>query len=128
MAILRQIIRHAIREKNVPGIATIHHSLRHVDARASYVRALVHITKPIHWSAVNPDSELNFGIGLISFAQFNRTSHRRVRRGKEGERHPIPGWDRNQFSSSVSLAELLRRANKSVQFLNQGMLLIDQAF
>ena len=34
-------------QKNVAGVATIHHSLGQVDARAGHVRPFVHSTTPL---------------------------------------------------------------------------------
>ena len=39
--ILFQIICHMLRKQDVPGIATVHHPLRHVDASASKVSLLI---------------------------------------------------------------------------------------
>ena len=40
---LLEVFRDPLGEKNVAGIAAIHHSLRHVDARAGHVRPFVYI-------------------------------------------------------------------------------------
>ena len=43
--IFRQVLGHMMGEKNVPGVATIHHSLGQVDARpATFVRSFTSTT------------------------------------------------------------------------------------
>ena len=45
LPVLHQIIRYVLREENVPGVAAIHHPLRHVDAGpAMLVRPLTSVT------------------------------------------------------------------------------------
>ena len=43
--VFRQVFGHMTGQKNVPGVATIHHSLGHVDARAAtFVRSFTSTT------------------------------------------------------------------------------------
>jgi len=56
VGIRRKIVRHTFRQKNVPGIAAIHHPLRHVDSRAGNIRPITNINDRIHRAAVNSHS------------------------------------------------------------------------
>ena len=53
LPVLHQIIRHMLREENVPGVAAIHHPLRHVDPGPGDVVAPAHIGHFAHRPAVN---------------------------------------------------------------------------
>ncbi len=60
-AILREIIGDSFREQNVPSVAAIHNALRHGDAGAGHIRALVYIHNFIDRSAVNAHANRKFG-------------------------------------------------------------------
>ncbi len=53
LPILFQILGDTLGEKNVAGIAAIHHTLCDVDARAGDVRAIVYVHDPADGSAMN---------------------------------------------------------------------------
>src|SRR5437763_16797455 len=50
--VVGQIFRYMPGQKNMPGIATIHDALRHVDPRSRDVRLVSDIGALIHWAAV----------------------------------------------------------------------------
>ena len=54
-----QIVRHMFGKQNVTGIAAIHHSLRHVNARARDVGPPVHIGHFADRSAMNAHPHLD---------------------------------------------------------------------
>src|SRR6516165_10380329 len=56
--VFRQILRHMMGEKDVTGVATIHHPLGHVDGGPSYVRAFVHVHHTTDRSTVNAYANL----------------------------------------------------------------------
>src|SRR5205823_1836438 len=60
LAILLQIFRDMFGEKNMTGIAAIHHPLRDVNASAGDIGLLVQISDCIYWTAVDshPDAQL----------------------------------------------------------------------
>ena len=64
LPVLREIVRHTLRKKDVTRIATIHHALRQVDARAGDIRAPVQICHFAHWAAMNSHSHLNLRVSL----------------------------------------------------------------
>jgi hypothetical protein len=53
MPVLAQVLRHVRRQKNMPGIAAIHHALRNIDSRTGYVRFLINIRDSVDGTAVN---------------------------------------------------------------------------
>ena len=63
-AVLRQIIRHSLREENMSCIATAHYPLCDVDPRPCHVRATGDIFDVIHRAAVHSHPDLNPGIFL----------------------------------------------------------------
>ena len=94
-AVLRQVIRHAFREQDVPCVAAIHHALGNVDPSASNVCPLVHISSSADWPAVNTHAQLKMRIALQLSANLNRAFYWRSRTGKENQRHSIAGGQRS---------------------------------
>ena len=97
LAVLHQIIRHVLGEKNVPGIAAIHHSLRHVDAGPGDVGAPAHVGHLADRSAVNADAHREFRMFLKRFRNFEGTAGRFFRAVMEDQRHAITGRQPNEF-------------------------------
>ena len=63
-AILREIVGAPFRKQDVSSVATIHDTLRHGDACASQIRALVYIDNFIDRSAVNSHTNRDVGEGF----------------------------------------------------------------
>ena len=97
LAVLHQIIRHVLREENVPGVAAIHHSLRHVDAGPGDVGASAHVGHLAHRSAVNAHAHRKFRVPLERFGNFERAPGRFLCAVAEDQRHPIAGRQPNQL-------------------------------
>ena len=70
LAVLREVGRHALGQKNVTRVATIHHALRHVDAGAGHIRPVVHIDNLIDRAAIHPHAKLDFWAGFSTPPQF----------------------------------------------------------
>ncbi len=68
MAVLREIVRHPFGEENVPGVAAIHHPLRHVDAPAGDIGPLVHVGHFVNRSTVNAHSQLQLRMSFVGAA------------------------------------------------------------
>ena len=60
--IMFQVIRHVFGEKNVTGIAAIHHPLRHVDASAGDIGLFVQVGDFVDWTAMNSHSDSKLGM------------------------------------------------------------------
>jgi hypothetical protein len=61
---LLEIFRDALGRENVPGVATIHYALRHIDAGAGDVRTIVNVHDPAHRSAMDPHPHLKLRMTL----------------------------------------------------------------
>src|SRR5438876_10501727 len=88
-AILREIIPNSFREKNMSGIAAIHHPLRHIDAYSSNVALIIYIGDLIYRAAVNSHPQLQLGVLTQLATDFLRASHRHIHAGKEDQYHSI---------------------------------------
>ena len=94
-AVLRQVIPHAFRQQDVPCVAAIHHALGDVDPSASNVGALINISRSAHRPAVNTHPQRKLRTPLQFAANLNRAFHRRLRAGKEDQRHSVAGGQRS---------------------------------
>ncbi len=74
--IFRQVLGHMMGEKNVTGVATIHHSLGQVDARAGYVGPLVHVHHTADRPTVDADADLQTRIVFQRAADLKRALRR----------------------------------------------------
>ena len=63
------------------SVAAIHDALRDVDASASNVGLFVQISDFINWATVNSHADLQFGMLLEFFANFQRAKDRGFRAG-----------------------------------------------
>jgi hypothetical protein len=84
-----QIIRHMLGEKNVAGVAAIHHPLRHVDAGPGDVGAPAHVGHLAHRSAVNAHPHGKFRVLLKCFGNLECAPGRFLRAVMENQRHSI---------------------------------------
>ena len=64
MCVLLQIFSDMFREQNVPGIATIHHALGHIDAGTSHVRAPVYVHDAADRTAVHAHAQAKLGMSF----------------------------------------------------------------
>jgi hypothetical protein len=87
--ILREIIGYSPREKNVSGVAAIHHPLRHVNAYSSNVTLIIYIGDLIHRAAVNPHPQLQLWVLTQLATNLQRTTDRHIHGGEEGQRYSI---------------------------------------
>ena len=88
-----QIFGDMLGEKDVPGVATIHHPLGHVDSRAREIRPFVHIHHPADRPAVDSHPNLQALIFLERAADLKGALRRRFRTCVKHQRHPVAGWD-----------------------------------
>ena len=59
-------------EKDVAGVATIHHSLRDVNSRTGDIGLLVQIADFIDWPTVNARAHTQFGMVFQRFGNLHR--------------------------------------------------------
>ncbi len=94
---MHQIIRHVLREENVPGVAAIHHPLRHVDAGPGDVGAPAHVGHLAHRSAVNAHPHRKFRVLLKCLGNLERAPGWFLRAVAKDQRHPVAGRQPNQL-------------------------------
>jgi hypothetical protein len=58
MFVFSEILGDVLGEENVPGIAAIHHTLRHVEARTREIGSTIYIDHPAHRPAVHTHPKL----------------------------------------------------------------------
>ena len=110
----------------MPGVAAIHHSLRHVDASAREIGPFVYIDHPANWPAVDSHPKLQTRMFLERAADLHRALRRRFRTRVKDQRHPVAGWDLNQTARGFGSLKLFGGANNPVQFLNRRVLVVNR--
>src|SRR2546422_9604490 len=83
-------------EKNVAGVAAVHHPLRHIKTGPGKVGLTVHIDHAADWAAVHAHSKLYLRVFSESATDFERTFHWLFRALMKNQRHPIAGGDLDQ--------------------------------
>ena len=91
LPVLHQIIRHVLGEKNVPGVAAIHHPLRHIDPGSGDIGATAHIGHCAHRAAVNAHAHRKFRVLAERFGNLERAPGRFLRAVVEDQGHAIAG-------------------------------------
>ena len=125
LPILHQIIRHVLGEEDVPGIAAIHHPLRHVDPGPGEVGAPAHVGHFAHRPAVNAHPDRNFRMLPERLGDFERAPRRLFRAVAKDQRHPIAGRQPNELF--VGRVAHLRRPEHDFRQLVEALLLfLDQ--
>src|SRR6187549_854381 len=80
------------RQKDVPGITAIKHSLRDIDSRSCKVRFIINVSDSIDRATVNPHSQPNLRMILQRPANLERTPRRFFWTVKKKQRHPVSCW------------------------------------
>ena len=110
------------------GIPAVHHSLRHIDPGASYVRPVVHISPSANRSAVDTHSHFEFRMMSQRFAHLQRAPDRRIGCARKSQRHSISSWQANQLSGSFRDAERVSVSNDLIELGQKVMLFVDEQF
>ena len=122
---MHQIIGHVLGEKNVPGVAAIHHPLRHVDAGPGDVGAPAHVGHLAHRSAVNAHAHRKFRVLLERFGDLERAPGRLFRAVAKDERHSITGRQPNELFVR-RFADRRRREHDLSELVQPLLLFFDQ--
>ena len=117
-----------LRQKNVPGITTIHDSLGDVDSGPRDIGPVINIGDLIDGATVHTHSQLELGMSLESLTDLQRTLRRLFRTSKKKERHSISRGQANQLPACLSQAEAFSTSYDLVELLQQLNLLVDQQF
>src|SRR6266550_7744622 len=115
-----------LRDKNVSGISTSHHSLRHADAGPREIGVTIHIDHPADRTAVHAHSNLQAWMRLERATDFNRALRRRFLTGVEDQRHAVASWNFYQPTRSFGFLVLIRTADDFRQLLNYRPLLVNR--
>ena len=125
LAILFKVVGHMLGQKNVSGIAAIHHSLGQVDSRARYVRPFVHVDNTTDRPAV--DSHPHPQPRMVRApADLNAQETGASGVVAKTSAIPSPVGRRVSLTSSFGFAELLGCANNLVEFYANLALLFVQ--
>ena len=127
LPVLHQIIRDVLGEKNVPGVAAIHHPLRHVDAGPGDIGPPAHVSHLAHRPAVNAHAHRKFRMLLQRFGNLERTPGRFFRAVVEDQRHPIAGRQPNELFVG-GFAHRRRREHDLSELVEPLLLFLDQEF
>ena len=121
MAILLQIFRHMFGEQDVPGIAAIHHPLRHVDSGPGDVGPPAHIGHFAHRPAVNAHPHRNLRMLPERLGDLERAPSRLFRAVAKDQRHAVAGRQPNELL--VGRVAHLRRPEHDFRQLAESLLL-----
>src|ERR1043166_681595 len=86
---LSKVLRHSIRQEDVPAISAVHYAPGKIDSSSCDVCSIIHVENFINWPAVNAHPKLQLRIFLQLFADLHRTPHRRFGTIKKNQGHPI---------------------------------------
>ena len=128
MPVLAQVLRDVRRQKNMSGIAAIHHALRNIDSGTGYVRFLINIRDSVDGTAVDSHPQLDGRMILQRSANLQRTSRRFLRTAEENERHPIAGRHSDELAPRFRSAESFAAPHDLLQLLQQFNLLVHEQF
>src|SRR3989441_43217 len=113
-------------EKNVPGVAAVHHPLRHIKTGPGKVGLTVHIDYAANWATVHSHSKFYFRVFFERATDLERAFHWFFRALVKNQRHPVTGWDLDQAGRGFGVLKLLGRANGLSQFINRRALFVNR--
>jgi hypothetical protein len=121
---LFQVLGYVMGEKDVAGVATIHHPLGHVDAASGHIGPLVHVHHTADRAAVNPHADGQTRVVLERAADLKRALGRFLRTLVKDQRHAVAGRDLYYAVGCFGFTELFGQANHFIQLTNPGVLLV----
>src|ERR1043165_5713942 len=83
-------------EKNMPGVAAIHHSLSNVKTSASEIGSFIYIDPTSDWPAVDSHPKLQARMFFERAADLHRALHRRFRTRVKNQRNAVARRNFNQ--------------------------------
>src|SRR5207249_9667704 len=120
------IVGHAFGEKKLPGVAAVHHPLRHIKTGTGKVGLAVHIDHAADWATVHSHSKSYLRVVFESAADLERAFHWLFRALVKNQRHPVTGRNFNQAARAFSLLKLLGGANALSQVINRRALIVNR--
>jgi hypothetical protein len=128
VAIFGQILGHVLRQKNVPGITAIHHSLRYIDSRSGDVCPVIDISSSTDGPAMNAHPDLDLRMISQGSANLQRTSHRFFWTVEKEKRHAIAGRHPDEFVPRFCSVKRFGAPHDLLQPLQQFDLLVHEQF
>jgi len=110
----------------VPGVAAVHHPLRHIKTGPGKVGLTVHIDHPADRAAMHSHSKLQASMLFKRAADFERAFHGLFLAFIKNQRHPVAGRDLNQSPGCFGVLKLLGRASGLSQFSNRRALIVNR--
>jgi hypothetical protein len=92
LPIVRKIVCHPLRKKDVTPITAIHDSLGDVDAGACNIGLFVQVSDFIDGAAMNSHANVKFGMTLQRLCNLHRAQNRSFRTGAKDERSAVASW------------------------------------
>ena len=120
-----EILGDMLGKENVPGIAAIHHPLRHVDPSPGEVGPPAHVGHFAHRPAVNAHSHRNFRMLAERLGDLERASSGLFRAVMKDQGHPIAGRQPNELFVG-RIADLRRPEDDFRQLAEALLLFLDQ--
>src|SRR2546428_2196368 len=111
-------------EKNVSGVAAIHHALRYIKTGTGKVGLTGHIDHSADRAAGRSHSKLYLGVCFESATDFERAFHWLFRALVKNQRHAVTDWDLDQSGRGFGVLNLLGRANGLIQLINRRALIV----
>jgi hypothetical protein len=105
------------RQKDVTGIATVHHPLRDVHPSASDVCPIIDIRNLIDRTAVNSHPQLNTRMISQCLAYLQRTARWLFRTTVKQERHPVTGRHSGKLAACFRCPETFCCTDELIQLL-----------
>jgi len=112
----------------VPGIATIHYSLGHVNSHAGDIGALIHVRNAADRPAVNSHAQLQMGIGFERISDFQCTLDWRFRSIEEDQSHSIANRKPDKLASSLGGAKVFGASHDLSELPLDFSLLVREQF
>ena len=106
----------------MPGVAAIHHPLRHVDASPSDVGPPAHVGHLTYRPAVNAHSHAKFRVLPECFGDLERTARRLFGAVMKDQRHAVAGWQPDELF--ISRVAHLRRPEHDFRQIGEALLLL----
>src|ERR1700731_1122463 len=116
----------AFGEKNVPGVAAVHHPLRHIKTGTGKIGLTIHIYHTADRTAVRSHSKLYLRVFFESASDFERAFHWFFGALVKYQRHPVTGWDLDQSGPGFGVLKLLGSANGLSQVINRRALIVNR--
>src|SRR5581483_1494569 len=106
------------------GIATIHYTLRDVNAPTRHVGIRIDVSSAKNRPSMDTHAQLKLGLVAQCLSHLQRAQYRRLWIAEEHQCHAVPRRETDEFIASGRLAELRCVLNKILERLDYRLLTI----